>query len=323
MAKITFEDQTYTCNPSESVLECLRRHGVAYPYSCQNGVCQSCLSRSRSGTPPEESQQGLKPTQVAQNYFLACICHPAQDLEISLPSASEENIVLTKVTEKAMLNRDIIKLSLACPEGYSYFPGQFLNLQRNNVLIRSYSIASVPQLNESIELHIRKLENGRVSNWIHDELSVGDEVAISEAKGDCFYTPGHPEQDLLLIGTGSGLAPLYAIALDALNKGHTGQIKLYHGSHNRAGLYFVKELQELAKQHDNFHYIGCVSNDAESTENSQGRANDVALQENPELKNWRVFLCGHPDMVAQSKKQVFLAGASFSDIYADPFLISA
>jgi len=321
MAKITFENNEYECSSSETVLECLRRHGVAYPYSCQSGVCQSCLTHSLDGTPPKDSQSGLKPTQAAQNYFLACICKPEQDLKISLPNASEDQVILTRVISKTMLNNDIVKLSLASPENYRYFPGQFLNLRKNNVLMRSYSIASVPQLDETIDLHIRKLPEGRVSGWVHDQLNIGDEVSISEAKGDCFYTVGDPEKNMLLIGTGSGLAPLYAIARDALEKGHRGTIKLYHGSQNASGLYLRQELQTLSDSYEQFHYFGCVSKD-DNTSFQHGRANDIALKENPELKAWRVYLCGHPDMVSQSKKQVFLAGASFSDIYADPFLIS-
>ncbi len=323
MAKITFENTEYTCSASETVLECLRRHGVTYPHSCQSGVCQSCLTLSLGGVaPPEASQKGLKPTQTAQNYFLACICKPERDLEISLPNASEDKPILTRVLDKRMLSNSILKLSLACPETYHYFPGQFLNLRKNNALVRSYSIASVPQLDETIDLHIRRLPEGRVSGWLHDQLNVGDEVAISEAKGDCFYTSGSSEKNMLLIGTGSGLAPLYAIARDALEKGHQGTIKLYHGSQDSSGLYLVEALQALSTQYEQFHYTGCVSNDNHA-DFQQGRANDIALKENPELKSWQVYLCGHPDMVAQTKKQVFLAGASFNDIYADPFLISA
>jgi NAD(P)H-flavin reductase len=66
-----------------------------------------------------------------------------------------------------------------------------------------------------------------------------------------------------------------------------------------------------------------VSGDNTDRHFKHGRASDVALSDNPELNSWRIYLCGHPDMVAKTKKQVFLAGASFSDIYADPFLISA
>lgn len=323
MAKITFDNNTYECNSSETILECLTRHGVAYPHSCQSGVCQSCLSRCTQGELNSDSQQGLKPTQVAQKYFLACLCKPEADMDIVLPGANANDVITTKVVEKALLNNDIIKLSLECPKDYQYFPGQFLNLHKNNVLIRSYSIASLPQLNEPIELHIRKLQNGRVSTWVHDTLAVGDEVAISEAKGDCFYTDEQPDKNLLLIGTGSGLAPLYAIARDALNKGHQGTIKLYHGSQSANGLYLIDELTRLAEENENFLYTGCVSRDTDDSQFQHGRANEIALKENPDLKDWRVYLCGHPDMVSQSKKQVFLAGASFSDIYADPFLISS
>ena len=50
-----------------------------------------------------------------------------------------------------------------------------------------------------------------------------------------------------------------------------------------------------------------------------GRANEVALQEHSDLSHWKVFLCGHPGMVNETKKKTFLAGASFQEILADPF----
>ena len=64
-------------------------------------------------------------------------------------------------------------------------------------------------------------------------------------KGNCFYIPDNPEQNLLLIGTGCGLAPLYGIIRDALAQGHRGAIKLYHGSKTVESLYMSKELKVL------------------------------------------------------------------------------
>jgi NAD(P)H-flavin reductase len=46
---------------------------------------------------------------------------------------------------------------------------------------------------------------------------------------------------------------------------------------------------------------------------------DVALNENPDLSGWRVFLCGHPEMVKSAQQKTFFAGASMRDIFADPF----
>ena len=55
----------------------------------------------------------------------------------------------------------------------------------------------------------------------------------------------------------------------------------------------------------------------------EGRADLVALTDWPNLKGWRVFLCGHPEMVKSAKKRAFLSGAAMQDIYADPFVLSS
>ena len=52
--------------------------------------------------------------------------------------------------------------------------------------------------------------------WVHHALKFEDSVYISDANGNCFYIATSPDQSLLLIGTGSGLAPLYEIIRDAL-----------------------------------------------------------------------------------------------------------
>jgi len=50
-----------------------------------------------------------------------------------------------------------------------------------------------------------------------------------------------------------------------------------------------------------------------------GRAEDVALADHPDLSGWRVYLCGYPPMVNDARRRAFLAGAGMSDIYVDPF----
>jgi len=53
-----------------------------------------------------------------------------------------------------------------------------------------------------------------------------------------------------------------------------------------------------------------------------GRVHEAALRETPGLKGWRVFLCGHPEMVKLTRKNAFLSGASLPDIHADAFNVS-
>ena len=97
-------------------------------------------------------------------------------------------------------------------------------------------------------LHVRRVFRRAASAWIFDRLKPGDSVTISEAFGDCFYVQDRPEQNLLLLGTGCGLAPLYGIVRDALNRSHRGRIHLYHGSRDACGLYLVEQLSRLARR---------------------------------------------------------------------------
>ncbi|MEQ1636585.1 MAG: 2Fe-2S iron-sulfur cluster-binding protein [Methylococcales bacterium] len=319
MAILTIEDKTYICQADETVLDALLRENVNIPYACKKGTCHSCIVQSPSTLPPEAAQAGLKNTQKKQRYFLACQCHPEQDMAIKLPDQSEFYTDGTVVANK-MLNRNTLLLIIAFKDAFEFNAGQFVNLQRPDGLTRSYSIANTPQESNTLEFHIRRLPGGKFSEWLHDELKVGDIISVSEARGHCFYLPERSGQGLLLIGTGTGLAPLAGILTDALAQGHSGPIYLFHGSREVEDLYRIDEMRQLTQQHQNFHYIPCISGKHVPEGFNRGRVNDVALALLTDLKGWRVFLCGHPDMVNQMKIQTFLKGAASTDIYADAFL---
>lgn len=321
MPDLIFEGKGYERLPDETVLECLMRYDVQVPHSCKNGICQSCLMRAVKADPPAESQKGIRKSLQDQRYFLACCCSPQGDFEATL-RAPELIRLPARVLAVDKLSPRIVRVRLDPAERIDYRPGQFLNLFRSDGLVRSYSIASIPQTEEFLELHVARIDGGRMSNWIHYDLQTDANLEISAPLGDCYYQPGIPGQPLLLIGTGCGLAPLYGIVRDALYKGHEGPIWVYHGSRDRDGLYMVDELRDLARDFSNFNYQPCLSGEDEMEGISCGRVNDVVFKRHTSLKHWRVFLCGHPDMVTQSKKKAFLAGATLSDIHADPFHIT-
>ncbi len=325
MTTIRFRDVDYDCRPGETVLACLLRHGVDVPSSCRSGVCQTCMMRAVAGTPPEAAQTGLKETLKARGYFLACICEPDGDLEVVLSGEDVLHHVPAVVTGKQHLTPEIVRLRLRPEEPFSYRPGQFVNLRRpDDGLTRSYSLASLPSEGDEIELHVRALPEGRMSQWIAGELDVGGRVEIEGPHGECFYLGVDPGQPLLMIGTGTGLAPLWGILRDAIAQGHTGPIHLFHGSYVPAGLYLVDELRALAAESGNFTYHPCADcvDDADAGIMA-GRVHELALAAIPDLQGWRVYLCGHPGMVEATKKAAFLAGASLSDIHSDPFVYSS
>jgi ferredoxin-NADP reductase/ferredoxin len=322
MPNIAYEGVEYECNPGQTVLDCLTAQGIAVPSSCRTGVCQSCLMRALGGGVPEVAQAGLKPTLVAQGYFKACSCVPTEDLRVALPDAAGLKLAASVVSIEP-LNPDIVAVRLRPERPLDYRAGQFIRLYRDAQQSRCYSLASVPQLEvDVLEIHVRQIPGGSVSSWVHQELHAGDAVEIADSAGQCFYVPGEPEQPLLLLGTGSGLAPLYGIVRDALSRGHRGPVRLYHGSAAPAGLYRAAELHALSTAYPNFRYVPCISEGEVPSGMRQGNVLEAALADQPDLASWRVFLCGHPDMVKEARLQVFLAGAASADIHADPFVPS-
>lgn len=322
MTELIIDNTSYTGTPEETVLDTLLREEIEVSYACKKGTCHSCMMRSTGGTPPEAAQKGLKDTQKKQNYFLACLCMPEQDMEIRLPEQSEL-YSQGKVVENSMLNRNTLLLKLECQDIQEYFAGQFVNLQREDGLTRSYSIANTPQKSGILEFHIRELADGQFSSWLHNDIKIGDTIAVSEPQGHCFYIPERAEEGLVLIGTGTGLAPLVGILHDALEKGHIGPISLFHGASVLEDLYRVEEMRKLVEKHANFSYFPCISGDVVPDGFIAGRADVIAKENQTEWKKVSLFLCGHPDMVNSMKMDGFLSGVSMDDIYTDAFEHSA
>lgn len=326
MPHITCNNRRVAVADNETALDALLRGGVSVPNACRVGACQSCLVRAIEGTPPVAAQAGLKDVLKAQGYFLACLCLPTSDLTVSL-SDDALPAIPAQIRAVERLTADVARLTLRCDQPFDYRPGQFANLVRADGLARPYSIASVPDHDEFIEMHVRKVPGGRMSAWIYDEAEEGHSLQLRGPVGECFYTAGKPEQPLLLVGTGTGLAPLYAIARDALRQGHTGPIKLYHGALDEGGLYYVREMQSLATRHDNLHYTACVKSlrdpIAAGEDYRVGDIEQIVLSDTGPARGWRAYLCGNPTIVTSLRKKLFLAGAAMKEIHSDAFVMRA
>jgi NAD(P)H-flavin reductase/ferredoxin len=319
MAGIELGGRRYDCAPGESVLDALLRQGVEVAHSCRSGACLTCLLRAAAGAPPEAAQRGLRPTLRDQGYFLACQCRPTGDLLVR--DAADGGLYgRAEVAAVERLSPQVAKVALAPATELYYHPGQFVTLRRPaDGLARSYSLASVPRLDRHLELHVKRLPGGAMSGWIYDELRAGQTLDLQGPNGACYYLPGRPDQALLLIGNGTGLAPLIGILRDALADGHRGPVHLYHGTRRAEGLYMHQSLSALAVRHDNVAYHPCLSGPQVAAGCRAGRAEAVAFADHPDLAGWRVFLCGYPPMVQAARRRAYLAGAALADIHADAF----
>ena len=316
--KISFDNREINHEHGRSLLDSLLEAEVKIPNSCRMGSCQTCLVRVLEGSIPTAAQIGLKPSQQALGLLKSCVCHPTEDMIITLGEA--QNLSSAIVVEKLMLNEQILRLKLQVNKPFQYEAGQFINLIRSkDNLSRSYSLASIPS-ESTIELHIRCYEQGQMSTWLKNTVNEGDSVEINGAYGECFYTAEEQQQPLLLAGIGTGMAPLYGILRDALKKGHKGPIHVVQGAMNEDGLYYVEEFQKIAAEFGNCSYIPAIVNGSGAYR--QGKIDEVIKDLFPSLKGYKVFLCGSPGTVSRLRRYSFLAGASMSAIYSDPFTIA-
>jgi CDP-4-dehydro-6-deoxyglucose reductase, E3 len=320
MPTVRYEHHSCELRDGESVLDGLLRNGVPVAHACKAGSCGSCLLRAVEGEVPAQAQAGLKDSWKARRYFLACMCRPEGNLTAA--AVGSDARVAATVTALDRLTHDVLRVRLACDVPFDFRPGQYVALIRDNGLARSYSIASLPEEGE-VELHVRRVPHGRMSGWLYEEASAGTQVHLQGPSGECFYVPGREDQPMLLIGTGTGLAPLYGIVRDALRIGHRGPIHLIHGAVRPAGLYLREELAAMATEHANLAYTPSVLEADVPGTFEVGPIDRIVAGRFPKLDGWRGFVCGDPAMVQVLKRKFFLSGIAMHDINADAFLPSA
>ncbi|HEY3327151.1 MAG TPA: FAD-binding oxidoreductase [Novimethylophilus sp.] len=238
-------------------------------------------------------------------------------------SQSRNDILTATVSKIEKLNPETVCVQLSCPEIVHYKAGQYLRIFIEGHTARSYSLASAPSVDKTLHLHVRRSAGGAVSRWFHEELAVGDALHISRPQGYCYYQPANLDRPMLMIGTGSGLAPLYGMARDALRHGHRGDIHLYHGVRQREELFLVEQLQALARLNPNFRYVPCLSRGDVSEGCLSGRALNIALRDTNLSAEWCVYLSGNPDMVNDAYQAVSAAGVAAAAILSDQLAVNA
>ncbi len=322
MPTLFYNGQSFTCDENETVLDALLRQEQNIPHGCKAGACQSCLMKLSQPdiALPAAAQVGLKASQKSLGYFLSCCCTPQSDLTLERGTEGTTQ-VSAKLINKLLLSPTILQLQLEAPLAFQ--AGQYINIWLDNTHVRSYSIASLPSEN-LLELHVKLIDGGKFSQMAKTELQPGDTLTLQGPMGDCIYATDTPTEPLLLVGIGTGLAPLLGIIKDALAQNHTGDIHLVLGAKTSDGFYHQQNLIALSRQHANLqvHFIAQTVYPTETALPGliEGDLYQWVKAQHPNTQGYRVFLCGAESFVRKMKKQCFLTGTAMNQIHADAFL---
>ena len=148
---------------------------------------------------------------------------------------------------------DAVLLSLrpeaAAAQTFNFLPGQYLTLEggpQEQRQWRCYSITSAPGNDSLIDVLVRRVPGGLVSNWVCDTLRPGDSVRVMPPAGR--FLLREPEHAVQLFAGGSGIAPIVSLARQALERS-TARVTLFYANRNRSTLMLVDALNELALQY--------------------------------------------------------------------------
>ena len=153
---------------------------------------------------------------------------------------------------------DACSVVLEPPPGadFSYQPGQFLTLRLpagGGLVGRCYSLCSSPHVDGELRIAVKRVRDGVGSNWIIDELAVGQELECLPPSG--VFTPKSFDDDLLLFAGGSGITPVISILKSALAIGK-GQLVLVYANAHEKSVLFAAQLRELAEANpDRLHVV--------------------------------------------------------------------
>lgn len=167
----------------EKVLDAFLRQGISIPFSCRDGVCHSCKQIAVSGNIPAAAQRGLATPQREQGYFLPCLCVPTEDMVIQSPRDARPYSV-TLVQGKEQLTPSIGTVLLEPTLVQVCEKGQFINLRGPNGEERSYAIANQPADDYYLEVHVPRDSDDSFSNWVFNQLQIGDELEIQGPYAD-------------------------------------------------------------------------------------------------------------------------------------------
>lgn len=166
--------------------------------------------------------------------------------------AGEDSYLLT-VSEVRRETDDASTVVFDIPAGddaasFDFKPGQFLTLgvpsDQTGLAARCYSICVPP--GEGLAVTVKRTDGGYASNWLNDNLSVGDAVRVLPPSG--IFSPQDLDSDLLLWAGGSGITPVMSILRTALRDG-SGRVTLFYANRNESSVIFAEALRELAAEH--------------------------------------------------------------------------
>jgi CDP-4-dehydro-6-deoxyglucose reductase, E3 len=329
--RLSKSDRSFDVVAGEPVLEAALRAGLNLPHSCKGGNCGACRARLLEGAVayPNGRPLGLSQAEEADGLVLLCQARARGDLLIETFEAVSAEEISTKrlpcrVARAERLSHDVMAVHLKLPaaERFDFKPGQYIDIMLSKGRRRSFSIASPPHDSPTLELHVRRAPGGEFTERLFGEGGVERALFTLEGPLGHFYyreMPLAPQAPMLLIGGGTGLAPLMSIMRHVLDNRLEREMILYWGVRSQRDLYAHAALEELARRAGRLRYVPVLSEPSAGWSGLTGYVHEAVLACAEPLGRCEIYASGPPAMIEAVRREFPRCGADSARLYFDSF----
>ena len=200
-----------------------------------------------------------------------------------------------------------------------FLAGQYVDILLPDGKRRAFSIASPPQEEDELELHIRHVEGGNFTGWVFDELKEKDILRLEGPLGIFFIRHDEPSRPMILMGGGTGFAPLKSMIEDLLSLEDKRSIHLFWGAGTQQDLYQYSLAEQWAELHPNIQFTAALTDAKGSDSAYRGFVHEAVLDAFPDLSTFDVYMSGPPAMIEVAKSAFLQKGLPERGLYYDSF----
>jgi CDP-4-dehydro-6-deoxyglucose reductase, E3 len=324
-------DIVFSAAPDQSLLDAALGAALNLPHSCKGGNCGSCRARLLEGEIfyPNGTPLGLSAAEAAEGFVLLCQARARSDLvietrELLTPDQARVMRLPVRIERAVPLSHDVMGLYLRLPaaEEFRFQAGQYIDVMLPGGRRRSFSIASPPHAARVLELHVRRVAGGEFSAPLFDQDARSALLTVEGPLGNFVYRAG--AAPMLLVGGGTGLAPLLSILRHVIENGIERDMTLYWGVRSERDLYLQAALEDLARRHADsgaarLRYVPVLSEASAEWPGSRGWVHEAVLRSVSDLERYDVYAAGPPAMIAAVRDEFGARGIAADRLFFDSF----
>lgn len=310
-----------------SLLDAASAAGIALPYSCRTGRCSTCKALVQRGqTCSRTEETGLSPEEIEAGWILTCVRSAETDVELDIEDLGgitlpQPKTLPCRIAELEKLAPDVLQVKLRLPPtlAFSFIPGQYIDVIGLNGTRRSYSLANASFSDKLLELHIRAVDGGAMSDYWFNHAKLNDLLRLTGPLGT-FFLRECKNTDIFFLATGTGIAPVKAMLESLMHVPEDLQpqsITVLWGGRKTEDLYI--DIAAIPGKH---RYIPVISRPHQGWTGAEGYVQDILLSTAPNLSKAAVYACGSDAMIHAARKLLSNAGLPVARFYSDAFVSS-